>query len=121
MSSTANSRSTYHVVTGMSDADLDALLGMEPEPKTDFFAELLAAQRADDAEAEARKADPALDARLSREEADAARWGMDIARDIAAGRVKTCTRCSGNGVLGGYEHIAGGMCFKCGGAGLIRD
>lgn len=29
-----------------------------------------------------------------------------------------CTRCSGRGYLSGYEHVAGGVCFACGGNGL---
>lgn len=29
-----------------------------------------------------------------------------------------CGRCSGRGILSGYEHICGGVCFACGGSGI---
>ena len=31
-----------------------------------------------------------------------------------------CRRCGGKGYLYGYEHVAGGVCFKCGGNGVEK-
>jgi len=28
-----------------------------------------------------------------------------------------CSRCDGKGVVWGFSHVAGGICFKCGGTG----
>jgi hypothetical protein len=32
-----------------------------------------------------------------------------------------CSRCDGKGRLSGYYHVAGGVCFKCGGSGTQRS
>ena len=51
--------------------------------------------------------------------------GRDMAQLIRVDRNGTkywysnkCPRCGGRGYLYGYEHIEGGVCFKCGGTGL---
>lgn len=30
----------------------------------------------------------------------------------------TCTRCQGDGIIKGFQHVLGGVCFRCWGTGI---
>ena len=35
--------------------------------------------------------------------------------------VKKCMKCGGNGYIGGFAHVYGGICFDCNGTGVIHS
>lgn len=40
---------------------------------------------------------------------------------IASRRNFPCPRCNGEGKMIAYRHVAGGVCFRCGGDGIDQD
>ena len=62
-------------------------------------------------------------ARAKREAAEAKRTANRLASMTAAARATPdaiCGRCDGKGTIRGFGHVAGGVCFACSGAGVIR-
>ena len=37
----------------------------------------------------------------------------------AANHPNACQKCSGLGTVRGFEHVHGGVCFRCGGSGVV--
>lgn len=41
--------------------------------------------------------------------------------NFKAEKNETCNRCNGSGYLRQFNHVEGGVCFKCRGAGTVKS
>ena len=44
-------------------------------------------------------------------------WENRGKQSVVTPKLGNCTRCGGTGRISYYNHVAGGICFKCGGRG----
>lgn len=77
-------------------------------PAADYFADLFPGFDADENEANMARAAAEEAARVA---------GVKAAAEYRRLR-PACGRCHGSGKIGAFAHVAGGVCFACGGDGF---